>query len=946
MSRLMLTASAVAVSWAVASPSFAAGAAVTGSIRGSVSGAPVAGAAVTLHGPASSSAISGPDGSFSIGDLPAGLYTVTAKSDGAPSTVRTVELKEGQTLALQLRISTQTGPAVSPLDELVVVAQRAPVELARAAQAAAPNLINIQTYEQIRKLPDISTAEAVRRLPGISLETDEGEGRYVNIRGLDADLNSTTFGGLRLPPTNNASPFGGYRAVTLDSIPIGLVGAITVTKSNLPSQDAEALGGTIEITPKTAPRGGQPFLQGNIGTGYEPLRRTPITDLSVTTGGHFGGSDGFFKGGPFSIVLTGTYYEDQRGFDDVEPSYINDPAGPGARPYSAINNIQQRDYELNRKRHGYGVDLGYEPDDHNKWYVRAFEAGYSEYYKRPYLNLSPDGNVITAPNGQLQDTLAAPGAIQKDLREEFESSRDRVFVAGGKNVFGDNTIDYRVGYAEGTYHKPYDYNSAFTLDPAFTANSTITYSPTGPDHVPAYTIAGAPYTDPTHFSLTKFVNSTADNFDRELSFAGNYERRLALFGADDGSAKVGFSIRLRHKQTTSQPRSYPTLPALSLASAAGGGNESYYNGLYQNGVDVRLGYLQSLLGPGIVSPADQISADQQFLDAHEDIYAGYGQYQATWGKFSLLAGVRVEQTKDRSSAFGTATDANGVTTAFPVSAHANYTNAFPSLQLRYAIQPDLIARATYSSTIARPGFNQSNVSLSVDLGSGIVSQGNPNLKPAIANSFDLSVEKYLPGAGIISAGLFYKDISNYIVPSVLLNQTIPSLPFFFHGGNLQLLTFSNAKSSYARGAELNFDRKFTELPGLFSGLGFSTNFTFVDSRFEIRPGEFSQLPSTSKYTYNGALYYEHGPVNMRLSVYSTSADLFGIGGDKTSDVFNAIRTSMDFGGSYEVREHLVVYFNAKNLLNTPHRFYLGTPDRPIQREFYQQTYQVGFRFDY
>ena len=214
----------------------------------------------------------------------------------------------------------------------------------------------------------------MRRIPGISLETDEGEGRYVNCRGLDADLNSTTFGGLRLPPTNNASPFGGYRAATLDSIPIGLVGALTVTKLNLPSQDAEALGCTLEITPKTAPQNGAPFIQGNVGSGYEPLRGTPIIDVSVSAGGRFGGSGKpsdsdvtAYSDRPFSVVLTATYYDDQRGFDDVEPGYFDDTAkgavpAAGNHPYDAISNIDFRDYELHRKRHGYGVDLGYQPD--------------------------------------------------------------------------------------------------------------------------------------------------------------------------------------------------------------------------------------------------------------------------------------------------------------------------------------------------------------------------------------------------------------------------------------------------------------------------------------------------------------------------------------------------------------------------------------------------------
>jgi len=181
------------------------------------------------------------------------------------------------------------------LKEIVVLGQRTTPEIAREAQKQAPNLINLTTSEEMQKLPDVNTGEAIRRVPGISLETDTGEGRYINIRGLDADLNSTTFGGLRLPPTNNSSPSGAGRAVAFDSIPVGFVGAIKVTKSNLPEQDAEALGGTIDITPKTAPSDGHAFADLKLGTGEELLRHTWITDLAGTAGTRFGG--GNYPGG-------------------------------------------------------------------------------------------------------------------------------------------------------------------------------------------------------------------------------------------------------------------------------------------------------------------------------------------------------------------------------------------------------------------------------------------------------------------------------------------------------------------------------------------------------------------------------------------------------------------------------------------------------------------------
>src|SRR3984893_9105422 len=840
--------------------------------------------------------------------------------------------------------AAETSNAKNALEEITVTAQRTTEAEAREAQMEAPNLIDIETFGQSRKLPDMSTAEAVRRVPGISLETDEGEGRYVNIRGFDADLNSTTFGGLRLPPTNNASPFNGYRAVTLDSIPIGLVGAITVTKSNLPSQDAEALGGTIEIPPKTAPPGGAPFFQGNIGSGYEPLRRTPVVDVAFTGGWRFGGSGGYQ---PFSVRAPATTYENKRGIDDVEPDgYFND----AAHPYSAFGDMQQRDYELNRWRHGFGIDLGYQPTEDHSYYVRAFDAGYTERYWRQFLQLTPDGNTTVLPNGLLMDTLAVPGAIHKSLRDEEETAKDQVFVLGGKNLLGGNTLDYRIGYTRGSWIKAYDYNSSFGYAPAATESPPITYSASGQGHTPVYSISGASYLDPTKFQLDGFGNSTADHYDREFSVASNLRVPVRWGGFDSENLQVGVSARLRKKRSLDQPYSYPTLPALLLADVAAGANETYYASQYQNGVDIRPGLLQSMLGPGTIGPADQTSQAQQYLFVKENVYAAYGQYQMTRGRLGLLCGARVERSHDDSNAFsagqGVNQSGNPLYFTNPVSASHSYTNLFPSLQARYEIQPTLITRATWSSTIARPGFNQSTASLSIDLGAGQVTTGNPNLKPATSNSFDVTIEKYLPDAGILAFGIFDKEIKDYIVGKIS-NQPLTNNGLY--PGSTQpfrIISFTNASKSHARGLEFNWEQRLKNLPGCLGGLGVSANYTFVDSQFAIRPGEPSPLPSASKNTWNASVFYERDGLALRLAAYSVSADLFAIGTDKSSDVLNGRRTSMDFGSTYALQSNFALYFNIKNLLNTRHVFYQGTPDRPIQREFYGQDYLFGLRYDF
>src|ERR1700732_3508704 len=209
------------------------------------------------------------------------------------------------------------------LQEITITAQRTTEAEARAAQKEAENIVNVISFEEIRKLPVVNSGDAVRIIPGVQLETDTGEGRFVNIRGLDSDLSSTTFGGVRLPPTDvTTSPYGGSRAVSFDALPSEMIGAVTVTKTNRPEQEAEALGGTIEITPKTVPLTGKPYFGDvRVGNGFESLRHTHIQDYAATFGGRFGAKGSDYT--PFSAIGVFSYYKDARGVDDLEEVYTD-----------------------------------------------------------------------------------------------------------------------------------------------------------------------------------------------------------------------------------------------------------------------------------------------------------------------------------------------------------------------------------------------------------------------------------------------------------------------------------------------------------------------------------------------------------------------------------------------------------------------------------------------
>ena len=300
--------------------------------------------------------------------------------------------------------------------------------------------------------------------------------------------------------------------------------------------------------------------------------------------------------------------------------------------------------------------------------------------------------------------------------------------------------------------------------------------------------------------------------------------------------------------------------------------------------------------------------------------------------------MRVEHTKATYRGTAEVTEADGTTLSSPASERRRYTNAFPTLQLRYQVQPRLVARATYSTGIARPGFFQTIQNANVDIGNASVTNGNPALKPTYGHSFDADLEYYLPDNGIVSIGFFDKQFRHYIVPRTV-RGSYPGID-----GIATIDTYENVHSSHARGIEAAFVDRFKRLPGLLSGLGVDANASYVTSAVALRDGEGSlPLPGTFKYTANGAVFYELGRTQVRVSTQYESKVLFGIGGSRATDVFQDSRMTLDLNASYRLTPRVSFYTNVKNLTNAPLRFYEGCSNRPIQREFYDVTIEGGVK---
>ena len=865
-------------------------------------------------------------------------------------------------------IATAAHAAATDANETVsgiVVTAPREENVARQRQQEAPNLIDVQSAETILKYPDFNAAEALGRMPGISLSTDTGEGRFVNIRGIDANLNGATYGGVVLLNTNagGTAAGGGGRAVEFDTLPTGAIDGIVVTKTRLPEQEGEGLGGTVELTPRSAANLSRPFLEGTLGWGYEPLHsHTGPTNVELAGGARFGfgdhgliidgdGQDQAVRAGwisnptPFSFVLNASRKDDRRAVDDLEVSYVDANTPPTD---TSAHQYDFRRYDYNRRRFGYGGEFDFQPNDDHSYYARASIAGYIEAVHKNFLLLKSLDGGANAPNPADPKGFVTTTQPAITLTDEQETHRNQVYAIGGKDRFGDVVIDYRASYSRATFAVGYNFGATFNGP----SGIPVSYNNVSNVDFPSFAFI----TDATHptafnpndatlYKLAKISNSSEFDVDRETAYAVNALTPVHLIN-DSDRLKVGFEARLRDKTVDPIVFSGVTAPSILLSTVSGPAN-TYYDGHYTNGPFIDRYAIRAIYNSetGITSATNP----NGFFQAREDIYAGYGQYTTDIDAWSFLVGARVEKTQARYTAF-VQTNNNAPVLS---STKADYTDVFPTAQVKYTFAPNLIARAIYSTGIGRPGFEQNKATASInttnDPGTVLISRGNPNLKPTTGNNFDLSLEYYMGNGGIVQVGLFDKQFDNYIAPRVQHGITTDPLAL---GQLANVTTFLNLSSAYARGAEFAYHQKFVFLPQPFDGLGLDANLTLVDSRIQeydaatsgSGTAQFGLLPGTSKITWNLAGFYEAHGLQVRLSSQYVSHSLFGLGGDKSLDVLQDSRLTMDLTSSYQIDPRLSVYFNAKNLLDTPLRYYEGSPNRPIQREFYDVTYEAGVRF--
>jgi TonB-dependent receptor len=940
--------------------------------------------------PGNAVATANEQGEFSVIGLARGSYSVTISAPGFTQLIKTFNVVAGQANVLDAVL--QVGSSV----EQVEVTANGPQTLAEAVneEITSANILNVMPESEIVALPNANVADAIGRLPGVTVQRDEGEAVYVQVRGLDPRLTNTTIDGVTIP-----SPESNVRQVLLATIPADMVQSIELNKTLSANQDADGIGGSVNMVTKMA--GEAPTFDAITTLGYSPIMN-----------GRYMGLVGFTVGKRFGVtkrwgtIASASYDYNGRGYNDIEPQPDLNPNNFASIP-PYYDNLTLREYRTQRLRWGGTAGVDYKLSDHSSLVAHFILSDFKDWGDKWTYTI----NTLDKPTFKysIRHPDFAIGSFSLGGNHIFNNkwfnwgsavSRSRELDAGGNpggafdpsselNSWASANCAY-VGPLNGTQYRPQW--SPQCMVPNIAAPADNIYS------LSNYTLDNI---------NTSKGQATQLNLQEWGSMGFNYH-----VGRHSATLEFGGQFRNAHKGQDADTPTYdycpnskanPNYPNDDICAAAanatpvssdqfvsGFQDTHYYGGTYHMGqltdhykVDQYLAANPSLLPLDV--PATRSSSDSADYDLIERVSAGYIMNTFNLDHLSLQTGLRLEFTHEYGLGYlvnpaagpnGDGLDNNGNwigTTS--VTNVQSYIDPLPSVQARFAFTSETALRAVYARGISRP--NQYDLVPYV-LPSGnnpvVATIGSPGEKPTHANNYDLLLEQELKPLGLIQAGFFYKQLTNPIVTANIpctgtCLAVVPGAP----AGSLAQQD-ANGSNAFVWGLEFGLQQKFTNLPGAFRGLGLVANYSYNNSGIIGLPNrtDSPSLMGTAKHAFNIDPEYvlDRYQVHMGMSYngsnlfayqyYSTasgiaecgnpnpnptaSAPLNGPVNGPCGDNYFFPHFQVDAQMSSRIYRGFILQVEGLNLNNEVFGFYNGSEQYMTQREYYKPTYIASLRW--
>ena len=828
--------------------------------------------------------------------------------------------------------NTQPGEDdVQKLDTVTVVGQRAMMESAVNMQRSSDTVESVLTRDGIGQFPDQNVAESIRRLPGINILDDQGEGRFVSVRGLDPTLNASSVNGVRLP-----APEADTRAVALDVLPSELIQSIQVKKTLTPDMDADTIGASIEIDTTKGFDRKDPYFTASVEGSYNDLngKTSPkgSFDFTLPVSDTFGISGGM------------SYYDRKTSTDNTEM----DDWSETDEGIVYAETLEYRDYDVERERVGASLSFDWKASDATALYARAIYSTFDDTEKRQRLifQLSEEpyaGDENTASFSSDDGRIR----VRRDLKDRFEGQKIQSYQIGGDTDLDNWKFNYKIAYSEAEEHEhrtqdPTRFQENFS-DPG-ELSVMFDYSNLETTHYQILNGMDA-FLDPTGYEFTDLEDVNGLSTDKEWSGKFDMARTIPM-STGELELKAGAKARLRQKDYALTLNVYDELDGYTLADVLG--SQTY-----------DLEDLGPLPDRGLVRAYNKAHAGEFVLNQHdtdyesnaadygvdEDIYAAYAQGKITTDNVVMVGGVRIEHTSDDLGGNSIADDGDNIVVT-PVSFTNDYTDVLPSFNVRYNATDKFVVRGAFSQSVVRPGIGKMAPRFYVnDDEEGEF--GNPDLDPYRAQNFDASVEYYFAEGGVIQLGYFYKDIKDFIVDQ---NYDEPGT---YRGIDYEEAVIPiNGNAATVNGVEFNYQQALDFLPGLLDGALVGFNYTYTDSEGTVPDGDGGTrtipLPASAKNTYNAMIGYDKAGLELRLTAAYRDEYLDELGGEPETDRYVKDHLQVDFSAKYRFSDHFQVFADFVNLNDEPYTAFQKGPgrDRLLQYETYSYTAKFGLRYTY
>lgn len=895
--------------------------------------------------------------------------------------------------------------AAQEVEEVVVTGFRQSVLNAIEAKRSSDTVIEAISADDIGGLPDVSIADSLSRLPGVTSVRTGGQASELNIRGMSGDFVFATMNG-REQVSTSTGPISGRR-IEFDVYPSELISQAAVYKSPKASLIEGGVAGSIELTTVNPLKNTQAH-SFNMGLRGSSNSRTSEVEDAIDLGHRFNASyQGKFADDTLGVAVgyaklsspsvanqyIGLNYNGQRNLD----------ADAGNEFVSEGMEMQQRGGE--EQRDSYLGTVVWEPNENFTLKGDVFNTkADSEAFARGFRvkTLHSENTSITNPvivdNNMIGATVSGNGTSNFAVFTVNDNdSREAEVLSYGLNAewrLDQWTVNADVAFSEsdGDFQnggtRALLYNDTSVANPVRSAE-TITYINKG--LTPADFTAGQTYTSLNRVALTEvgqwpFITHNEISsqkidvkYELESSFITSLEAGIRNssreyvgkrgqdgYGSEFGNHPSQFPIKLTDDMVKvvkfgGDLSGMPDFLAIDFDKAVAA--VAATRGRDWNPV-ANWGENWTMIQSGTVT---------------EDVLAGYvmANFGTELGSMPVTGnlGVRVvdsDQSSDGILQIGAGagvsiTDERGVVSKDYVyqTLGQKYTDYLPSLNLNFQLSEQDNVRFAAAKVMSRPPVSQlkSGAGSWIDGEDRFNAWGNtsPMLDPFYATQYDLSYEHYFADTeGAVVVAIFRKDIESFIETIVLRGVDFEALGFnvpainpntgnpLKPGGQYET-AYNNTKGGYIQGIELGYTQTFNFLPGLWSGLGVSSSYSYTESDVErINNLGGAQkdigMPGLSPSNLSATVFYDYEGFSTRLNYRYREAFVANQVAVETQEVFYADESVVDYQASYEFENGVEFVFQVNNLTDEPSKTYFGSEAQTGSIQYFGRQYFVGVNY--